>query len=277
MFTLGYNTNGFAHHRLEDAVAIIADLGYRGVAVTIERDLLDPPDSRGVAAAVRKLTSIMRGRNLQLTIETGSRFILDPWRKHQPALVSADAAGQMRRVQFLIAAVEIAAEMEAESVSLWSGASDDNAPRDVVINRLTSNLGVVLDAAEQLRVRISFEPEPGMFVDRMAGFYELCEMERSPALGLTLDVGHAYCLDEGDFVEHVRRSREYLWNVHLEDMKHGAHEHLMFGKGEIDFREVFTVLREVDYRGPVNVELSRHSHNAVEAARKSFEFLQQFV
>lgn len=31
---LGYNTNGFAHHRLADAVEVIAELSYGGVAVT---------------------------------------------------------------------------------------------------------------------------------------------------------------------------------------------------------------------------------------------------
>ena len=29
-----------------------------------------------------------------------------------------------------------------------------------------------------------------------------------------------------------------LWNVHIEDMRTGVHDHLMFGEGEIDFAEV---------------------------------------
>jgi len=32
---LGYNTNGLAHHDLFDAVAILAEIGYRGVGITI--------------------------------------------------------------------------------------------------------------------------------------------------------------------------------------------------------------------------------------------------
>jgi sugar phosphate isomerase/epimerase len=48
----------------------------------------------------------------------------------------------------------------------------------------------------------------------------------------------------------------------------------MFGEGEIDFGEVFGALKEIDYAGGVHVELSRHSHDAVETARRSFAFLQ---
>ena len=42
---------------------------------------------------------------------------------------------------------------------------------------------------------------------------------------------------------------------------------------EIDFEPVFAALQEIDYAGGVHVELSRHSHNAVAAAKSAMEFL----
>jgi sugar phosphate isomerase/epimerase len=57
-------------------------------------------------------------------------------------------------------------------------------------------------------------------------------------------------------------------------MRRGVHDHLMFGEGEIDFRDVMWALKEIRYDGGVHVELSRHSHDAVEAARKSLAFLR---
>ena len=32
----GYNTNGLAHHRLEDALRLVADLGYDGCALSAQ-------------------------------------------------------------------------------------------------------------------------------------------------------------------------------------------------------------------------------------------------
>jgi sugar phosphate isomerase/epimerase len=57
-------------------------------------------------------------------------------------------------------------------------------------------------------------------------------------------------------------------------MKVGVHEHLMFGEGEIDFPPVLAALEKIGYKKGVYIELSRHSHAAVDAAKKSIEFLR---
>ena len=274
---LGYNTNGFAHHRLEDAFAILAEIGYQSVAVTLERDLLDPPDRRGVAGAVERLKPLVDRRGLAVTIETGSRFILDPWRKHQPTLISGAEAGRRKRIEFLKAAVDVAAKVGAESVSLWSGEGDDAPGEGEHYARLTEGLRELLDYAGEKNVRLAFEPEPAMFIDTMAKFARLHAELSHPLFGLALDVGHIHCLQGGPIGEHIRQWRDVLWNVHIEDIRRGIHEHLMFGEGDMDFAPIFEALREMDYVGPVHVELSRHSHDAVNAAQRAFEYLRPFA
>ncbi|MFB9687594.1 TIM barrel protein, partial [Amycolatopsis plumensis] len=119
----GYGTNGFANHRLGDALRVLADLGYDGVALTLDHQHLDPfgPDlARRVAALAADLDRL----GLAVVVETGARFLLDPWRKHSPTFLDPDRA---RRVEFLVRAVVIAADLNAEAVSFWSG----NKPADI--------------------------------------------------------------------------------------------------------------------------------------------------
>lgn len=276
MFSLGYNTNGFAHHRVEDAFQILAEIGYRSIALTVERDLLDSPSAASVARAAHRLIPLLKQHELSITIESGSRFYLDPRKKHRPTLLSADPSGRATRIAFLKACVELAAMVGADSVSLWSGATDENAGDVLLRSRLEGGMRELLDHARPLGVRLSFEPEPGMFIDTMAKFQTLHDAIYDPLFGLTLDVGHVHCLADGDPAEHIHRWRDKLWNVHVEDMRRGVHEHLAFGDGEVEFGPILTALRKIEYAGPVHVELSRHSHNAVEVAQKSFVFLNRF-
>ena len=85
------------------------------------------------------------------------------------------------------------------------------------------------------QVRLAFEPEPGMFIDTMTKFAELHQRVNHPKFGLTIDIGHLHCQGETPIADQLRRWRELLWNVHIEDMRRGVHDHLMFGEGEIDF------------------------------------------
>ncbi|MCA9254577.1 MAG: sugar phosphate isomerase/epimerase, partial [Phycisphaerales bacterium] len=57
----------------------------------------------------------------------------------------------------------------------------------------------------------------------------------------------------------------------------GVHAHLPIGEGDMDFPPIFRALRDVGYPGPVNVELSRHSHDAVNMARRTLEALRPMM
>lgn len=271
---LGYNTNGFAHHRLDDALTILAELGYRSVALTLDHHALNPYDV-GTPRQLPLLRERLRNLGLAVVVETGARFLLDLRRKHQPTLLSADTAARERRLDFLRRAVDVAAALDAEAVSFWSGAATEPASEETLMNRLVEGCRQLCEYAERRRVRLAFEPEPGMFVDSMTRWTELHRRVAHPSFGITIDIGHLHCLGETPVAPHLRRWRDWLWNVHIEDMRRGVHDHLMFGEGEIDFAEVMAALVEIDYTGGVHVELSRHSHDAVETARRALAFLRR--
>ena len=50
---LGYNTNGLAHHDLLDAITLLAEIGYQGVAITLDHGALNPYDADECAAALQ--------------------------------------------------------------------------------------------------------------------------------------------------------------------------------------------------------------------------------
>jgi sugar phosphate isomerase/epimerase len=268
----GYGTNGFGSHRLDDALAVIAGLGYDGVGLTLDHPHLDPFDA-DLARRTTRVAERLDELGLAVVVETGARYVLDPWRKHEPTLVSDE--GRARRVDLLCRAVDVAADLGAEAVSFWSGTLPAGTPTESGWQRLTDGTASVLDRASPRGVRCAFEPEPGMFVDRLDGVLELRRRLGDPAgLGMTLDIGHVVCNEDRSLAETVRRAAPWLANVQVDDMRRGVHEHLELGTGEVDLAEALGALAEVGYRGLASMELPRHGHAAPAVAERSLRLLR---
>lgn len=284
MFRLGYNTNGLAHHRLLEAFTLLAELGYEGVAVTPDVGELDPLAPR--PAFVRELRTAAEHQGLELAIETGARFVLDPRRKHRPSLLEDSAADRERRVDFYRRSIDLASGLGAGIVSIWSGSAPTPVSGDApdvetdrvqpLWDRLVGGLLPVLDHARDHGVRIAFEPEPGMFVERPAGYLELVRRlgSRGSELGLTLDVGHLLVTKDLPVGAMIRSLAPRLVHVHLDDIRGGVHEHRPFGEGDLDLREVLRALKDVHYGGMAAVELSRDSHRGAQAAADAIRALR---
>ncbi|MFF4841934.1 sugar phosphate isomerase/epimerase family protein [Streptomyces collinus] len=271
----GYGTNGFADHRLTDALSVLAGFGYDGVALTLDHQHLDPY-ARGLAPRVRRVARDLHRTGLAVVVETGARYLLDPLRKHRPTLVDAEPEGRAARLDLLRRAIRIGAELEAEAVHFWSGTPGPGTSREQAWQRLEEGCAQALGEAERAGVDLAFEPEPGMLVEDLAGYHRLLRsLGGHDRFRLTLDIGHCRCLEPWPEARCVELAADRLAHVQIEDMRRGVHEHLPFGAGEIDFPPVLRALRDARYTGLVSVELPRHSHAAAATARDSIEFLHR--
>ncbi len=274
-FRLGYNTNGFAHHRLDDALQVIAELGYRAVALTPDANHL-PPDHTS-DAQLRAVRALLERLDLAVVVETGARYLLDPRCKHRPTLVEAEAEGRARRLGFLERCAQIAVALGGDTISLWSGIKPVEMARETAWSHLVAGVERLHERVAPLGVRIAFEPEPGMLVNSLADWERLRDVVSFPGLGLALDVGHVPCTETIGAGDAIRRYGPSLRTVHLDDTRNGVHEHLQIGEGSLDWLDIVRALREVGFTGIASVELSRHSHAAPEAARVARERLDAAV
>lgn len=271
-FLLGYNSNGFAHHDIVDTIKILHDLGYNGIGITIDHCCLNPykPDFEKELAKVK---DILNSLGLYSVIETGARYLLDPWKKHNPTLIDPDPSLRRKRFEFLKKSLEIADFLGACALSFWSGAKAETTPENQAFQWLIEGCRELARLAEEVRIPLAFEPEPGMLVDNLEKFAYLKENVDSPYFQLTFDIGHIHLSEKQDVDRCFKEFMDIIRNVHLEDMTKKCHEHLFFGDGDIDFGAFFKAVRQTNYKGPIVIELSRHSYNAVEVARDSMKFI----
>ncbi|MFJ7069264.1 sugar phosphate isomerase/epimerase family protein [Streptomyces sp. NPDC101115] len=276
---LGYGTNGLTDLRLDDALGLLADLGYDGVGLTLDHMHLDPlaPD---LPARTARLARRLDALGLTVTVETGARYVLDPRRKHGPSLLDPDPAARSARAGLLRTALRVAEELGAHAVHCFSGIPPTDTPAPLAWQRLAAVLTPLLDTAATARVPLAVEPEPGHLLATLADFHHLRGLLGTPdpaVLGLTLDLGHCHCLEPLPPADCLRAAAPWIHHIQIEDMRRGVHEHLPFGDGEIDFPPLHAALTELTaagYPGLTVVELPRHSHAGPELARTSLSFLR---
>ncbi len=271
----GYITNGFRDHGLEDIAEVLAGLGYHGLGITLDAGHLHP--YRSSREEVVRARDLLRRFGLSAVVETGGRYVLDPRRKHWPTLISAE--GRERRMDFLLRSLEIAAALDAKVLSLWSGAQDPALGRERSFDLLIDGLRRLAREARSSGIALGFEPEPGMLVGDLASYRELRERmgPDAEALKTTLDLGHLQCTEEPPHRRWIEEFAGSLVNVHVDDVRGRAHDHLPLGEGEIDFPPLLRALAESGYGGLALVELSRESHRAPEVAARSIEKMREYL
>ena len=267
-----YNTNGCNNHRLHDAIDLIAEAGYNGIALTLDWQHLDP-FAEDWQQQTEKLKEKLDALGLSSVIETGARYLLDPREKHEPTFLNPQQIGRARRLTFLKRAVDIAAILEAEAVSFWAGVKQEQVSDHDAHTYLKTGVNALSAYAEIKKVTLALEPEPGMLIETLADLDQL-NKELDIPIPLALDVGHVWVTDEMEPAEAVKKYAKNSATAAIEGMNKGVHIHLPVTDGDMDVPKIVAAFKQQNYDKLICVELSRESHRAHKAIFESIAALR---
>jgi ribosomal protein S12 methylthiotransferase accessory factor len=256
MVKLGYNSNGFTSHRLDEALYFLADCGYQAVALTPDICHLDPLNTE--LSQLEKTAALCEKLGLEVIVETGARFILDPRRKHRPNLLEPDES-RMLRLRYLQQMLTWCEVLDASVLSFWSGSlppgQNASGAEHSFLEAVSS-----LSASAGPNIKIAIEPEPGHWLANMSDWQQI-KPKLPLNVGLCLDIGHLLVNDSYSPVEAIQQFSDDILAIQLDDMRRGDHTHLAPGEGDIDWPSVVAACEKyLTADTTACFELSRDSH-----------------
>lgn len=256
MFQIGLNTNVYIDYPIDKVIRKAYLMGYEGVEIA--RTHLQEPNESDVSL-VRELVT-----------------------KYGLSIYGVQGGVPYTDREFGTKRIELARKLDCPVVNLGPGIAyrrSDN-PKKAWETSLEV-LRELNDYARRYGITGAIEPEVRVLLSPLLPTidrYELYEDVRRvlPDLGLVLDVEHALVAYENpDAV--IKKYKNLLKIIHVSDTLDHLHLHLIPGRGEIDFKNLFTVLEEVGYENFISVEIPPYFNSPDEAAFKSITYLRKVL
>ncbi len=271
---LAFSSNAFTKYSLNESVDEISKIGYKGIEIMCDVPHAFPPqfDDNKISELKRELEK----NKLQISnLNAFTLFGIND--TYHPSWIEDDPDYRENRIKHTINCLKLASRLGANNISVEPGGPVYNTSmKKDYLNLFLKGLNKVIPSAEEEKIKILVEPEPGLLLETSDEFLQFIKNFDSEFIGLNFDIGHFFCVKE-DPSEVVYKLREYLGHVHLADIKNRTHNHLIPGLGDIDFIRVFRSLADIGYDGFITVELYPYKENPKEAATRSYKYLTNIL
>ncbi len=271
-----FSTNAYTRYALPEALRRIAAAGYDGVEI-----LADVPhwyafsvsegDVRSLKALLGELQLSVASLNANTAAGYYGRMFWEPL--FEPSLGNPDPEARAWRIDYIKRCIDLARELECDTVSVTSGRMVPGMPPEEGRKVLRQSLEELLDYAQGTGVRLAMEYEPGLLVERGEEVAALIREIGASHFGANMDFGHSRVLGENPWTV-IMDLGAHIFHVHLEDIREGKHYHRIPGDGDVNFPLILRGLRRIGYRGFLTVELYTYPHEPDHAAREALNFLR---
>ncbi|MDZ4851045.1 MAG: sugar phosphate isomerase/epimerase family protein [Pirellulaceae bacterium] len=231
-----------------DALDHCARIGYRNVEICIMEEF--PTE---VGKFDTTMQHAVRDRTLQNDLEISSLLfhgaIFGKEQKQQEDLETIKRAGEISNVLD-----------EKKPPLLESVMGGKKEEWDVNKNLMVDRLGKWAEAAGSSGVKVAVKAHAGNAVYTSEQLLWLYHAVNHPALTLTYDYSH-YKVEGFDMETTMREVIPHAGFIHVKDVELSTpYRFLLPGEGTIDWVKYFRILKELDYTGPILVEVSAHIH-----------------
>jgi sugar phosphate isomerase/epimerase len=250
----GVSTHLYVADRLDrDHLVEIAAHGFDAVEVFGLRSHFDYRDRRAAVALAEWL------EDTRLTLHSmhapiAASYANGKW-KDSITLAAADEAQRKAAVDEFTAALEVAAAVPYQVLVAHCGVPDPyGAATDNHRGSLVRSLEELSPVAARYGVRLAIEVIPNE-LSTPSALVDLIESDiDAHGLGICVDTGHARLM--GDVVEAIETCSGHVITTHLHDNRGRGDDHLVPGKGVIDWDSTTLAFQKVGYDGVWMFELA---------------------
>jgi protein FrlC len=273
-----YSTNAYTKWPLARAVADVAKRGFEGIEILADAPHAFPAkdfDLDGLKGAIAesKLAVPNLNANTTLGLDPKGRDPSGFW----PGFLDSSIGVRKMKAEYVKNVIDLAREVGAMAVCTASGVRPPGTSDREAFSRMAGALEEILDHAGRApQVRVGLEYEPGFYLGDLASTLRVVRELGHPLLGFNLDIGHAWCVGD-DLEKAIGEAGPRIWNLHVEDIKGRVHQHLIPGRGDLDFPAMFRALERVNYAGFVTLELYPYKDSPGEAGEEGLKHLRTLI
>ena len=243
---LGNWTYGYEKMPLEESIAHMASIGYRGVELATGDDYSTPIDTLD-DRRVDEIAALLERHRMEPTAVTGLF-----------GLVAPTPTERDERLRKFRRAIEVAARLGAPYVAIGSGAAPQGWHREQVWDELRANAYAVAEYAGEKGVTIALEPHWGAAAERPGDALELLAAVGLPSLRINCDVCHPFALgyDLASIAKILGSRAVYCHVCDVRGRHPGDLQLCNPGEGEIDWGRWLRLLHDEGFQGWITVQIS---------------------
>lgn len=271
---LSQSTFVYFYYPLKEAVKRIAEAGYEGVEIWGGRPHAYRDDL--TRTELKDIRSLLNDEGLEVSAFIPAQF------RYPTSLVSPKKKVRNESIEYIRESFSVAIFLGTDMVTVCPSHTLFGQSFENGWELLKESLNKLIECARQYDITLLLEPAHRMESDLIITIDDALKIIREirdNRIGVLLDTGHCALNQEvlADCVKKLARSG-YIFHIHLDDNNGVMDDHLIPGRGKINFIAFLKELKRVNYDGFLTVELGfQYILDPDSAIRESREFFRQQI